>query len=716
MSTMQVGARHGGGRSPLACLAGGLTVLGAAAPAFAQEQSPPQPQPQQTSQVQVYDPAYFARFAPKTAMDMVANIPGFEITSSSNERGFGQARQNVLINGRRVSGKSNDAAASLGRITAESVVRIEIVDGATLNIPGLSGQVANVVAKVDALSGNWSQVTELRENMKPSFGRTSVSANGRTDGGWSWSAALNTFEFHNGNDGLAWITDGSGQLVDQRREDFRGNGQEPDLNATVTYEAIDGAVANMNLSLRSFNFVGRETSHRNPLNGAPQDRYSFIGEDELGGEIGADYEFDLGPGRLKLIALERYEDGDDLVTVESYSSAGAAQGGARVIEHSQQGETIARGEYGFRGLDGDIQIAAEAAFNFLDVVTEYADREPDGSYPLVALPEGTARVEERRAETNVSYSRKFGDAWSMQGSLGAEFSELAQEGAGGLTREFVRPKGFVSLAWKPDNNFDASVKAERKVGQLRFGDFLSSVDLQNNASSGGNVDLVPQQSWILSTEINQKLGDWGAVKLAADYRLIEDVVDQKLIVRPAPLPPLSGVGNIGEATAWSVTGSGTINFDPIGAKGLQFSFNWRYNDSEVDDPLTGIPREISYDGKLGGNMALRWDIPDTTWTIVGGVEENQQYPGYRLDQVSRNWAAPSINFFHIENKDVFGMKVRLQVVNFNDTSENSRREVFLPTDLNDPNSPRLRTNPLDFTEERHRTFGPIVRLFVSGTF
>lgn len=717
MSTMHVGARHCGGRSPLACLASGLTVLSAAAPVFAQEQVPPQPQPQETSsQVQVYDPAYFARFAPKTAMDMVANIPGFEITSSSNERGFGQARQNVLINGRRVSGKSNDAAASLGRITAESVVRIEIIDGATLNIPGLSGQVANVVAKVEALSGNWSQVTELRENMKPSFGRASVSANGRTDGGWSWSAALNTFEFHNGNDGLGWITDGSGQLIDQRRESFRGNGQEPDLNATVTYEAVDGAVANMNLSLRSFNFVGRETSHRNPVSGAPQDRYSFIGEDELGGEIGADYEFDLGPGRLKLIALERYEDGDDLVTVESYNSAGAAQGGARVIEHSQQGETIARGEYGFRGLDGDIQIAAEAAFNFLDMVTEYADREPDGSYPLLALPEGTARVEERRAETNVSYSRKFGDAWSMQSSLGAEFSELAQEGAGGLTREFVRPKGFVSLAWKPDNNFDVSVKAERKVGQLRFGDFLSSVDLQNNASSGGNVDLVPQQSWVLSTEINQKLGDWGAVKLAADYRLIEDVVDQKLIVRPAPLPPLSGVGNIGEATAWSLTGSGTINFDPIGAKGLQFNFNWRYNDSEVDDPLTGIPREISYDGKLGGNMALRWDIPDTTWTIVGGVEENQQYPGYRLDQVSRNWTAPSINFFHIENKDVFGMKVRLQVVNFNDTSENSRREVFLPADLNDPNSPRLRTNPLDFTEERHRTFGPIVRLFLSGTF
>ena len=53
------------------------------------------------------------------------------------------------------------------------------------------------------------------------------------------------------------------------------------------------------------------------------------------------------------------------------------------------------------------------------------------------------------------------------------------------------------------------------------------------------------------------------------------------------------------------------------------------------------------------------------------------------------------------------MKVRLQVVNLNDTSENFKREVYLNG---------RRTNPLNFTEERHRTFGPIVRFNVSGTF
>ncbi len=720
MSTGQTPARPCGGRTPGVYSAGRLTlatslILLGVAPALAQEAEtvPPQTSVATSGSAQVYEPAYFARFAPKNAMDMVGNIPGFEITSSSGERGFGQARQNVLINGRRVSGKANDAATALGRITAESVVRIEIVDGATLDIPGLSGQVANVIAKVDIFSGNWNWNPEFRENLQPSWYRGAVSANGATeDGSWSWSASLSSFEFHNGHDGPGVIADGDGSIIDIRREGFNGAGEEPELAATLTHLAKDGAVANMNIALRSFNFVGREDSFRDPVNGPPENRFVYIGEDELGGEFGADYEFDLGPGRLKVIGLHRYEEGDDLVTVESYTAIGANQGGDRVIEHEESGESIARAEYGFGAFGGDLQFAAEGAFNYIDVTTDIGSRQPDGSYLLATLPEGTARVEERRAETNVSYSTRLNDAWSVQSSLGVEYSELMQEGAGGLTREFVRPKGFVALAWKVDDQIDISLKGERRVGQLDFGDFLSNVDIQNNASSGGNVELVPEQAWVASTEINRKFGDWGAVKLVADYQMIEDVVDQKLIPRLS-LPPISGVGNIGEATSWSVTGSGTINFDPIGWRGLQLNFNARYADSEVDDPLTGIPREISYTGKMNGVISLRWDIPNTDWTIVGGIEEYQSYPGYRLDQISRGWTAPSTNFFQIENKDVFGMKVRLQAVNLNDTSENNKRDVY---ESAGPGQPRLRTNPLDFTEERHRTFGPIVRLNVSGTF
>ena len=720
MPTTKRNARSGG-RTRL--LGGGalLIALTGAAEAIAQEPA----QPAAAVQAQVYEPAFFARFAPKTAGDMVRNIPGFTISGrDDDERGFGQAKQNVLINGRRVSGKSNDAATALGRITAENVVRIEIVDGASLDIPGLSGQVANVIAKVDAFSGNWDWNPEFRENLQPSWYRGAVNANGRA-GGWSWSVGIEAAEFHNGHDGPGVITDGAGNVLDVRREGFNGAGEEPSLTGTLTYETVAGSVANLNVALRYFNFVGREDSFRNPASG-PVNRFSFISEDEIGGEIGADWEFDFGPGRLKLIGLYRYEDAPDGVVVESYTPAGALIRGDKVIESPVAGESILRSEYGFSAFGGDAQWAIEGAFNYLDLTTEFDSRGPGESYSLVTLPEGTARVEERRAETNLSWSRTLTDDWSLQSSLGVEYSELSQTGAGGLTREFVRPKGFVSLVWKVDDKLDVNLKGERKVGQLDFGDFLSSVDLQNNNASAGNVDLVPEQSWILSSEINRKLGAWGAVKLVGEYDWIEDVVDQ-IPIDANGLPvedPVAnvgdirggGVGNIDEATAWSITGSGTINFDPIGLKGVQLEFSLRYRDSEVEDPLTGERRQISSYPKITNTGSVRWDIPDTDWTLVAGIEEFQNYANYRLDQVSRNWAAPSVNFFSIQNKDVFGMKAELQVVNLNDTSENFKREVYQSANPADPTLPRLRTNPVDFIEERHRTFGPIVRFSLSGTF
>ena len=111
MSTGKQGARRACGRALLTrnvstlSIATGLIALSAAT-AFAQEQVQPQ---QVASQGQVYEPAYFARFAPKTAADMVGNIPGFSINDSddSDARGFGQAKQNVLINGRREIGRAS---------------------------------------------------------------------------------------------------------------------------------------------------------------------------------------------------------------------------------------------------------------------------------------------------------------------------------------------------------------------------------------------------------------------------------------------------------------------------------------------------------------------------------------------------------------------------------------------------------------------------------
>ena len=98
---------------------------------------------------QTYYPEDFSQFVPRSALDLVKQVPGFNIEEGGGDRGFGQADTNVLINGRRVSGKSNGPAEALERLSVDSVIRLEVVDGASLDIGGISGQVVNVITAAE---------------------------------------------------------------------------------------------------------------------------------------------------------------------------------------------------------------------------------------------------------------------------------------------------------------------------------------------------------------------------------------------------------------------------------------------------------------------------------------------------------------------------------------------------------------------------------------
>ena len=127
-----------------------LAGLAVSLPLSAPAQTPDEP----GEDSRTYTVSDFQQFAPRTALDMVSQIPGFSISESDTEqRGFGQAQENVLINGQRISSKSTSAREALDRIPAENVEKLEVVEGADLDIPGLSGQVVNVTAKANGISG-----------------------------------------------------------------------------------------------------------------------------------------------------------------------------------------------------------------------------------------------------------------------------------------------------------------------------------------------------------------------------------------------------------------------------------------------------------------------------------------------------------------------------------------------------------------------------------
>ena len=71
-------------------------LAGLPVPAPAQETGDaPPPQPTETATRETYIPADFARFAPRNALDMLNQVPGFDIITGDQGRGLGQASDNV---------------------------------------------------------------------------------------------------------------------------------------------------------------------------------------------------------------------------------------------------------------------------------------------------------------------------------------------------------------------------------------------------------------------------------------------------------------------------------------------------------------------------------------------------------------------------------------------------------------------------------------------
>src|SRR5262245_46608022 len=77
-----------------------------------------------------YEAAFFERFAKRTALDMVRQVPSFSFRDTNKEqRGYARAVGNVLIDGERPSAKSQTLEDILSRIPAAQVRRIEVLRG-----------------------------------------------------------------------------------------------------------------------------------------------------------------------------------------------------------------------------------------------------------------------------------------------------------------------------------------------------------------------------------------------------------------------------------------------------------------------------------------------------------------------------------------------------------------------------------------------------------
>lgn len=665
----------------------------------------PEPVENGTEGREVYAPADFARFAPKNALDMLRQVPGFTIVSTDQGRGLGQANDNVLVNGERLSSKSDSVFDQLARIGTTRVERIEIVDGATLGIPGLSGQVANVITKGAAMSGRFEYRAVWRPRYaKTSYGGGEISLSGSTPR-LEWTAAYTHGTGRGGAGGGegAVISDRFGVPTEHRDVLIRFVGDFPRVAGTLKWDGPGSMVANFNAHYRRNYEDFSNDEERDLVSGVDLFRDLDNRGRGYGYEVGGDVDLALGPGRLKLIGLERFSHNRFRSTSIFIPSDGAAPTGGRFAQVSDSGERIGRAEYGWDMLGGSWQLDAEAAFNRLDQVGQLFTLNGAGDFTEIPFPGGTGGVTEDRYELVLNHNRTLAKGLTMQLSAGGEYSKLVQSGPGGLARSFWRPKGSATLAWTPKTGLDLSLKVARTVGQLTFGDFLANVNLGSNTGNAGNSLLVPQQAWEADFEARKNLSAWGSATLRVYGRWIEDYIDI--------IPVAGGLesrGNIiGSATLYGASLNATINLDPLGWKGAKIDAEGRLEDSTLPDPLTLVDRPFSNHNYTGGEVTLRYDIPDSDWAMGGGFNWDINRPYVRLFEVGRDYEGPVYTFAFIENKDVFGLTVNFNMFNLTGGQGFFDRTVY--TGLRD-------RAPVSFVEHRRLNVSTIYRLTVRGSF
>ena len=236
-------------------------------------------------------------------------------------------------------------------------------------------------------------------------------------------------------------------------------------------------------------------------------------------DISGDYDFRLGPGRLKLIGLRHFDhepivdDADHRLSTAARPTTASASAAIRII-----GETVGRAEYRGRPARTTGSCRSSAPTIRSTSAARCSTLSPDRQLrPGAASPAGQRQGRRRRGTKRIAtLSRPLAPKLDLQ--VAARRRTIARSrGSTAISppRKFFRPKGSVSLGWRPAPGWDASLKLRRRVGQISFYDFLSQPNLNQDRQNAGNPDLVPPQSWELEGEVGRELGPWGKTRLRA---------------------------------------------------------------------------------------------------------------------------------------------------------------------------------------------------------
>ena len=683
----------------------------------------------------VYDSAFFAQYAPRSALDIARRVPGFQLDLGAAQngvdvRGFAGAAGNVVINGARPSSKAESLETTLARIPAQRVTKVEVGPGDLFgsDYAGKS-QVLNIF--LSAVGGIDANVTGTVRRLYDGTLTPDGSASALIRRGASsinLSAGFNNFlNKEEGTDTVHCAASLIGQtscfpgaddgdLLEFRRKFNSYHDFNPYLSASWSLErAADKAIRlNARWSPGQFDLVQR--NRVTPFEGPQRDDSLIQDYDNSVFELGGDVTRPLAGGAIKLVGLatrRKRDNFDAYIQRNGLLEDGAVQnGGFEQTQKAKRNETIGRLSWTRQDLGRfSVEVGAEAALNTLDNHTELLVVDEAGGTTEEDLPIADAKVKEKRGEVYLNVGRTLSPALRVDGGLRFEYSKLTVTGDATANRELKFFKPNLTLDWKPGGGWHTQFSVRRAVAQLDFYDFISFGDLSAQRINGGNADLQPQRTWEFRATVDRALFGDGLFKLDVGHDLVSKLQDRVLICDEIDHPGdpdfcFDAPGNLGSGRRTFAT----LTLDaPLGMvwKGLRAKFTGTVQRTRVEDPISGEQRNWSgFFPNWQWNLNVRRDSGSFSYGVE--VFDQRRTTFFRTDEFDTNFnGAPGWNAF-VEYRPTARTSV---TVNADHVFGKRRRLLFFPNRA----EPELALD--EFRErDRHYTFGITVKqTFGSGS-
>ena len=577
-----------------------------------------------------YEAGYFEQYQTVTAAVMLRWVPGGAALVPNNpgrrnddeKRGFGSGGDQVLINGKRLSGKSNDIGSALQRIQAEVVARIEVIRGTAAGLDVRSeGTLVNIVLHEDVSGGSGSW--QLHSGF---YGRSDADLDGlvsysNSAGSLNYLVSAQYGPYNRGNQVERYETyyaPGSGAVLERRDITLPMLQSQLVLDGSVNWLLDSGAVLNLNARTADHGNEERETT----VVSVPGDSdntllENVLLEDGLDWELGGDFEQRIGPGRLKTRVIYTHKTSDQTERVSLSSTVPGNVPAQSLVETDDvQTEAIVRTSYSLP-LSGaqQLELGIEGAQNTLAKDVQLFAVEANGDLTPVPLFNAMSDVTEDRYEFFSTHFWQLRPDVVLESALNFEFSTIGQQGADVANkRSFTYPKPRLDLRWDLTEVTQLRASLERTVGQLDFGFFVASFDNDNDQVDAGNPELEPEKAWEAKFAWERRLAnDSGVLQAELFYNDVEDHIDNIRVT-----DTLSAAGNIGDAEYYGIALKASWRLAAVGLEGAVIDANYTLQDSQTTDPFTGMTRAMSDKRQQEYVVNFRHDV--AAWRLNYNVE------------------------------------------------------------------------------------------------